>query len=411
MKIYRGYKTELSPNNRQMTALLRHAGSARWAYNWGLARKIKDYRETGKSPSAIDLHRDLNVLKRTAIEDGGVPWMYDVSKCSPQEALRNLDRAFRNFFRRCSGGAKKKGFPKFKSRSRGIGSFTLTGAVRVTETHVQLPRIGEIRLKEHGYLPSTPCEDVRILSATVSEKSGRWFVSLKVEQDIGDPVVMDEHVIGVDVGIKSLAVTSDGAVFENPRALKQAGSRLRQLQKAVSRKVKGSANRKKSTAKLARQHYRVSCIRSDSIHKATSAITKLASVIVVESLNVAGMLRNRHLSKALSDASLSEFHRQIDYKSQWRGVRVVRADKWYPSSKTCSSCGTVKTKLSLGDREYTCGDCGVVIDRDLNAAINLRNLAGSSPVSACRPGSSGHGKSTTKLLVGQEPNTGVRCPV
>ncbi len=171
MKILRAYKTELDPNNEQKTALLRHAGAARWAFNFGLRRKMESYKVTGKSPAAIDLHRELNVLKKKSIEDGGVPWMYEVSKCAPQEALRNLDRAYANFFRRCKQGAKRKGFPKFKSRKRGIGSFTLTGAIRIAESLVQLPRLGDLRLKEHGYLP---VDGVKILKAVWMWVSRAW---------------------------------------------------------------------------------------------------------------------------------------------------------------------------------------------------------------------------------------------
>ena len=174
MKIIRGFMTELDPNDRQWTSLLQHAGTARFAYNWGLERKIEARKNGEKNPSAMDLHRELNTLKQSEF-----PWMYESSKCAPQEALRNLDRAYTNFFRRCKSKAKgNKGFPRFKSKRNGIGSFRLTGSIYVSETHVKLPMIGAVRLKEHGYLPTS---DVRVLSATVSERAGRWFVSLQVE--------------------------------------------------------------------------------------------------------------------------------------------------------------------------------------------------------------------------------------
>lgn len=386
MKINQAYKVELDPNNVQRTALLRHAGCARWAYNWGLRRKIEEYEVNGKSPGAMSLHRDLNVLKKTAPENGGVPWMYEVSKCAPQEALRDLDRAFQHFFRRCKQGDKRKGFPRFKSRKRGIGGFRLTGTIKVTKDgrHVQLPKLGLLRVKERGYLPGPDRDDVRILSATVTEQAGHWFVSLAVEQEVADPPQEPTgDTVGVDVGIKTLATVSDGRTFDNPKSLRRAEARLRRLQKAVSRKQRGSNNRKKAVEQLRRQHYRVTCIRRDSIHKATSAITKSASVIGIETLNVKGMMQNRRLSKALSDASLSEFLRQIEYKARWRGAIVVKADRFYPSSKTCSGCGEVKADLTLGDRTYECGSCGLEIDRDLNAALNLRALAVSSTVTAC----------------------------
>lgn len=414
MSIFCAYKTELDPTRKQVATFLRHAGAARWAFNWGLQRKCESYKTWTASgrlgrlstPSAIDLHRELVILKKTPLENGGVPWMYEVSKWAPQQALRNLDRAYAEFFRRCKGGSKHKGFPRFKSRKRGIGSFTLADrALRATETHVRLPKLGFIKLKERSYLP-TSC--VKILSATVSEKAGRWFVSLQVEQECELPPAPN-RALGVDVGIKSLAVTSDGEAFANPKALRTAERRIRLAQKSVSRKVKGSANRRKAVHRLARQHYRVSCVRKDAIHKATSAITKRANVIVIESLNVAGMMKNHKLALAISDTGMSEFHRQLRYKAEWRGSTIIEADQFFPSSKRCSACGSVKESLSLAEREYACDLCGLTIDRDLNAAINLKNLAGSSPVSACRPESAGRNrKVAAKLLVGQEPRKDVR---
>jgi putative transposase len=401
VKILRAYKTELDPTCKQVEQLLQHAGCARWAYNWGLRKKIDAYKATGKSPSAIDLHRELNLLKTKLVEDGGVPWMYESSKCAPQEALRNLDSSYKSFFRRCKNGEKKKGFPRFKSRKNGIGSFRLTGAIRASETHVQLPIIGELRLKEHGYLP---VEKVKVLAATVSEQAGRWFVSLQVEQEIADPKPKPHHVVGVDVGIKSLAVTSDGEVFDSPKSLANAQKTLRIRQKAVSRKVKGSQNRRKAVARVARVHRRVANIRIDAIHKMTTSIIKSASSVVIEDLNVSGMLKNHKLARSLSDASLSEIHRQLAYKSKWAGVALHKADRFYPSSKTCSGCGNIR-EVSLSERTYCCDRCGLTMDRDLNAALNLKALAGSSPVSACCPGSAGRSRKTsTKLLVGQEPS-------
>jgi putative transposase len=402
--IFRAYKTELDPTCKQVQQLLRHAGAARWAYNWGLRRKIESYKDTGKSPSAVDLHRELNKLKKKPLDEGGVPWMYESSKCAPQEALRNLDRAYSNFFRRCKIGAKKKGFPKFKSRKKGIGSFRLTGTIHAFESSVWLPSLGEIRLKERGYMPA---DGVRVLAATVSENAGRWFVSLQAEQHALEPGSRPYHIVGVDVGIRHLAVTSDGKVYDNPRALTKTQRTLRVRQKAVSRKIKGSNNRRKAAVRVARVHYRVVCIRRDAIHKMTTAITKLASVVVVEDLNVSGMLSNHRLALALSDASLSEIHRQLAYKSKWYGVTLLKAGRFYPSSKRCSKCGHVKETLSLDERTYHCESkgCGHVMDRDLNASINLKLWPQVAAATACCPGSAGRSReASTKLLVGQEPS-------
>lgn len=404
--IHRSYKVELDPNNVQRTALRKHAGAARWAYNWGLQRKIEEYKETGKSPSAITLHKELNQLKKKDPDMGGVPWMYEVSKCAPHEALRDLDRAFKDFFRRCKKGTKRKGFPRFKSRRTSPLKFRLNGRIRPDEKRIKLPRLDWIRLKEVGYLPTS---GVKILSATLSERAGRWFVSLNCEVAISEPSKRPRtKVVGVDVGIKALAVTSDGRVYENPRALANCLRRLRRAQKALARKQKGSKNREKARQRVAKIHYRVSCIRKDALHKATTDIVRNADVIAVESLNVAGMMRNRKLSRALSDVSLSEFLRQLAYKAEWSGVELVESPRFYPSSKTCSSCGTIKQDLTLKDRIYACSECGMVLDRDLNAAINLKNLAGSSSVTqACgedvRPlGELAHPRAAS---VKQEPNS------
>src|SRR5260221_7288910 len=178
-KILRAYKTELDPNNALRTLLLKHAGARRWAYNWGLQRKMEDYEKTGKSPQAKALHRELNRLKKTDPAEGGVPWMYELSKCAPQEALRDLDLAFMHFFRRVREG-QKPGFPRFKSKKRGIGGFRLHETIRVFQRHIQLPRLGRIRLKERGYLPFHDPQ-VPLLSATVPARAARWFISLPVE--------------------------------------------------------------------------------------------------------------------------------------------------------------------------------------------------------------------------------------
>lgn len=424
MKVRRAYKVELDPNNKQRTEFMRHAGCARKAYNWGLGRKIEAYElrkhdlEAGiptklatKVPTAIDLHKELNLLKKISVEDGGYPWMYESSKSAPQEALRDLDRAFDNFFRRCKANivGVPKGFPKFKSRRRKIGGFRL-GVPSVQNRTIRLPKIGSVRLKESDYLPITGTSGVRALSCSVSERAGRWFVSVPVEQDLAtESDIRHLPVLGVDVGVKNLAVLSDGTVFENPKALARGSLRLARLQRVLSRRVKGSANRRKAKCLVARQHYRISCIRQDALHKCSSAITKRCSTVVIEDLNVVGMLKNHKLAKSVSDASMSELHRQISYKAAWRGVSVVTADRWFPSSKTCSRCGKRKAVLSLETRTYVCESCGLVEYRDLNAACNLRNLAVSSTVSACgeavRPTTKPFGATLQAASVKQEPNT------
>jgi putative transposase len=362
MKIKRAYKTELDPNNVQRTALLKHAGAARFAYNWGLARRMEEYRKTGKSSNAIELHRQLNALKKSSF-----PWMYEVSKCAPQEALRDLDRAFKNFFE------GRAGYPKFRSRKHGIGGFRLTGRITVFRDSIQLPRIGRIRLKEKDYLP---IEGVHILSATVSERAGRWFVSLQVEEEVHIPA---NHgpVVGVDVGVSKLATVSDGTIIENPRTLSRFERKKKRLQRSLSRKVKGSKNWADSKMRLARCEFRIASIRGDAQHKATTRLARTKSVIGVESLNVAGLLKNHCLAKQLADAGLGELFRQLKYKARWYGGMVVEADPFFPSTKRCSNCGTVKGEMPLSERTYKCEICGFEADRDLNAALNLASVAAS----------------------------------
>ena len=378
MKIVRGYKTELDLNDRQRTACAKHAGAARYAYNWGLRRKIDVYEATGKSPTAMDLHRELNALKKTELA-----WMYEVSKCAPQEALRDLDRAFAHFFRRV--GLKQQGklkgpvgFPRFKSRKAGLGSFRLTGSIHVFEDSIQLPRLGRLRLKERGYLPTS---GVRILSATVSERAGRWFVSVQVEEEVPEPRPGRGEPLGVDLGVKTLATCSDRICYENPKALEGAQKKLRRLQRKLARQQKGSRNREKTRRRIACLHYRIANLRRDTLHKATSDIlarTKPDSqrprAVVLEDLNVSGMLCNHHLARAIADVGMHEFGRQVRYKATWSGSEVVVADRWYPSSKRCSACGQIKDQLALSERVYECDCCGLVLDRDLNAARNLAQL-------------------------------------
>ena len=379
MKVLRAFKTELDLNNQQKTACAKHAGAARWAYNWGLSREQEAFEAGLKTPSAIDLHRELNVLKHTEI-----PWMYEVSKTAPQEALRNLDRAFDHFFRRVKlkkqGKLKGKvGFPKFKSKKKGIGSFQVWGAIHVHEKSIQLPRLGVLHLKERGYLP---VEDARILNATVSEKAGRWFVSIQCEIEMPEPVMSEKPVCGVDLGITRLATVSDGMFFENPKALRSNLEKIIRLQRTVSRRMKGSANRKKAVQQLATTHLRVANIRKNSIHQVTSQLAKTKSVVVLEDLNVSGMVRNHHLAQAISDVGFYEFRRQMIYKGQWYGCEIMLADRFFPSSKTCSSCGYKLDKLDLKVREWDCPTCGTHHDRDLNAAYNLKSLARTTASSA-----------------------------
>jgi putative transposase len=345
-----------------------------WAYNWGLARRQAHYKATGKGLNAIALHKELNALKPTEF-----PWMYEVSKCAAQEALRDLDSAYQHFFRRWqlkkAGQYKGKlGFPRFKSKKRGIGSFTLTGHIHVTEDTIQLPRLGVLRLKEHGYLPTS----AHILSATVSERAGRWFVSLQVKEEVPDPEPATGAILGVDVGLKTLATCSDGTVIANPKVYRHRLKRLRRLARRHSRRKKGSKNRHKARLQLAKQHAKMAHTRADALHKATSLLVAKTkppasrpAVIALEHLNVKGLLKNHRLAQSIADASFHEFRRQPTYKALQAGCAIVLADRFYPSTLLCSGCGHKKESLPLSERVYCCEACGLIIDRDLNAARNL----------------------------------------
>jgi putative transposase len=435
MRVQRAYKTELDLNDQQVTACKQHAGAARWAYNWGLQVKQERYNATKTSPTAIDLHREINALKKTQ-----VPWLYQVSKCAPQEALWNLDAAFQQFFRRCAlkkeGKWKGKlGYPNegmlpssawrddqrssqgYRPASRmdegrqpfikkkGLGSFRLTGRVVVSEKAIVLPRLRRLRLKERDYLPTG--DDVQILSATVSEQAGHWYVSLQVEEEQQVPKNTGP-VVGIDLGVKSLATLSDGTVIQNPRHLKRRLKKLKRLQRVVSRRKKGSKNRKKAVRTLARLHRQIKQQRHNTLHQVTTRLAKTKSVLVIEDLHVAGMLKNHHLAQAIGDVGFSEFKRQLLYKASWYGARVLLADRWEPSSKRCSGCGWVDADLTLSDRTFHCEACGLVLDRDLNAAINLKKLADSSPdsLNACGAASSGTRRKPRVQLAAkkQEPN-------
>lgn len=350
--------------------MLRHAGVARWAYNWGLARRQRAYRESGVTLDAMKLHKELNALKKTDF-----PWLYAVSKCAAQEALRDLDRAYLNFWRARRAG-KRCGFPRFKSRKRCARAFRLTGKIHVHHSTIQLPRLGRVRLKEVGYLPT---ERVRVMSATVSERAGRWFVAVWVAEETAIPR-NDGPIVGVDVGVTNWLVTSEGSTYAASSEFARLERRAARANRQLSRACSGSKNRLKLARRVARLNMRAAHIRSDILHKATTELAKTKSVIVIEDLNVAAMLKNRRLARALSARSFGTIRKMLEYKAIWYGSTVVLASRTYPSSKmcSCSGCGYVLDGLALSQRTFQCPRCGCARDRDLNAALNLRNVAVSS---------------------------------
>jgi putative transposase len=364
MIVHQAFRYELAPTSEQRGALARHAGAARWAWNWGLAVRIKAWRRRRETLNAIALHRLLTKLKRTP----RYAWLYEVSKCAPQEALRDLDRAFANFWRGRRDG-RRVGYPRFKKRGRCTERFRLQGRIRLVPDGIVLPKLGLIATKE----ATGKCRG-RILSATCRREADRWYCALNVEVARPDPEPATGPVVGIDRGLTTLAVCSDGTRIQHPRTLARSARMLRRRGRAVTRKQRDSRNRAKAVLALARAHRRVRNQRLDALHKATTMLAKTKSVLVVEDLHVAGLLRNRHLAASIADASWGEFHRQLAYKCVWYGSRLVVADRWYPSSKTCSDCGLVKAELLLSQRMFRCDGCGLVLDRDLNAARNLASL-------------------------------------
>ena len=368
MKVFQAYRYELNPNNVQSNPLLQHAGCARFAYNWGLNVKQQAYQKTKRSPNAIQLHRTLNALKKSKF-----PWMYAVSKCAPQEALRNLDKAYQSFFRRVKSG-EKPGFPKFKKR--GIhDSFRLTGLVNIKDaTHIQIPRIGTVKTKE-----LTIKFKGKILSTTLSREADRWYISLQVEveRDVR-PHRQSGSVIGIDANTKDL-VLFEGEHERRmmlPKPLTRLLKLLERRSKSHSRKTKGSKNRKESAIALSRLHRKIKNIRQDFFHKLSTMLAKTTLAIGVEGLNIKGMIRNPYLSRSIADASWGILFRMLEYKSKWCGSILIEIPQNFPSTKMCHhQCKHGVDEMPLGQRIFTCPKRCVGIDRDLNAAINIRNYA------------------------------------
>ena len=404
MKVTQAYRFALDPTPSQMRALRSHAGAARFAWNWGLARCIERYDAEGRWYSATELHRLWNVEKKA---DPALAWWVENSKCAYQEAFRNLDRALNDFIKSRRGERKGRtlGFPKFKKRGKCRDSFRVTGdRASCSATTVKLTRIGTIRTHESTRKLARRLEagTARILSATVSRTAQRWFISFTVEIERHVPAAHPRpgSAVGLDLGVRTLltGVDNGGQIVSiaGPKALRFSLRRLRRASRGHSRKQPGSANRRSSAARLARIHARVANIRADALHKATSTLAARYQTIITEDLNVAGMIRNRRLARVVSDQGFGTARRMLGYKTRWNGGTLIVADRWFPSSKTCSDCGLVKAKLALSERTYRCRGCGLELDRDINAARNLLDLAasGAERLNACggtvRPGSAGH---------------------
>lgn len=385
--MFEAVKVALDPTPTQERLMLSHAGAARFAYNAALAH-VKAALEAGEKPewSYFSLINWWNANKDTlAVDADGVPWWRENSKEAANSGLRSLASALSNWSKSRKGKRKgpRVGFPKFKSKDRETPRFAYaisglrTGAlIEGDPKALWLPRIGRVHCFENV---AARVDGAKVLSIAISRRAGRWYASLTVERD--DQAVKKipkGGAVGVDLGIKALATLSDGTVIPNPHTLVTDEQRLKRAQKTLSRKAKGSKRRAKARERVARIHARIANRRSDTLHKLTTMLSRTYSDISIEDLNVAGMVKNHRLAKAVSDASFFELRRQLEYKTAKTGARLHVIDRWYPSSKTCSNCGSVKAKLSLTERVYKCEHCGLVIDRDLNAAINIM-VAESAP--------------------------------
>jgi putative transposase len=378
------HRIALDPNDAQATYLSRAAGTARFAYNWALAEWKRQYEEwkadnTLPKPSQAALRRQLNAVKREQF-----PWMLEVTKNAPQMAIIQLGQAFQNFF---AGRARH---PQF--RKKGVHDrFTLTNdQFDIDGSRIRIPNLGWVRLRETLRFAG------KIMSATISRVADRWFVSIAVDtQDNSHlPKAENQGAVGVDLGVKALATLSTGETIPGPKAHMALLGRLQRLSRSLSRKVKGSSNRRKAKAKLAKLHARIAYIRSDALHKLTTDLARRFHTVGIEDLNVRGMVKNRNLARAIADMGFFEFRRQLEYKAAMRGGQVVVADRFYASSKTCSACAHKLDVLPLSVREWKCPACGAIHDRDVNAAENLKNMAVSSTVAACGEEGSGLGRKT-----------------
>lgn len=362
MLVQRAHKIRLNPTPDQVQWLRQATGVSRFAFNWGLAEWQRQY-EAGEQPSALALKKQFNAIKREQF-----PWVYTVTKCASDSGFRNLDKAFKNFFRRCKEGAAKKGYPNWKSRKHKRQSFTLDG----------------IRVKPDGYfvkiekLPTlvNMTEVLRftgkITSATISTDGEHWFISFNVEMEKPEGYVHPQESVGIDLGIKTLAVLSDGVKFENQKLLRSELNKVKRLNRELSRRKKDSGRWKATKLKLARLHRKIANRRLDYIHKMTTEIAKTYRIVGMEDLNVAGMLRNHCLALSIADAGFGEINRQVAYKVNWFNGEFIQIGRWFPSSKLCSVCGAIKQDLTLSDRVYIC-ECGNVKDRDFNASINIEH--------------------------------------
>ena len=362
-------KIRLKPTKVQEAQLWKSVGTARWVYNWTLERQQENYKNGGKFTYDSELRKEITQLKK----QDDYKWLGDVSNDVAKQSVKDACNAYKRFFK----GQSK--LPKFKNRKTSKKSFyNDVTKLKVDNMSIQLAKIGWVKTSEQ--LPM----DIKYLNPRVSYDNKYWYLSVSYEQEFTQPELTDE-VIGIDLGIKTLAVCSNGMEFKNinkTAKVKKIEKRLRRLQRSVSRKYEKNkeesryvktCNIIKIEKKIQLLHRRLSNIRNNHLHQTTNAIVRTKpSKVVMEDLNVKGMMKNRNLAKAIQEQKLHEFKRQIEYKSERLGIEFIQVDRYFPSSKLCSNCGQVKKDLKLSDRTYHC-DCGLSIDRDLNASYNLAN--------------------------------------
>jgi len=378
-------KIQLKPNNKQKTKLFECAGVARWAYNWTLARQQENYKNGGKFIKDNELRKELTLLKKT----DKYKWLNDYSNNITKQAIKDACNAYERFFEEYSN------FPRFKSKKKSKPSFYVdTDKIKFTGTHIKLEKLTTskksnkqqlnwIRLCEHDRVPYG--KDVKYINPRVTYDGLNWWISVGIEYPDNN-VISNNEGIGIDLGVEKLATCSNGIVYKNinkTNKIKKLEKRKKRLQRKVSNKYEkgreGSRYRKtKNIIELEKQlkklNQRLTNIRHNYLHQITADIIKRKpSFITVEDLNVIGMMKNKHLSKAIQEQCFYEFYRQLKYKSEWNNIKFIVADRYFPSSKKCSCCGTYKKDLKLSDREYVCENCSSVLDRDYNASLNLKN--------------------------------------
>ena len=349
------HRVQLDPTFKQTKYFVQACGTARFTWNWALSEWERQHK-TGLKPSGMKLKKQFNQIKYKQF-----PWISTMHRDSHAQPFANLQKAYTSFFK------SKAKYPRFKKKGTHDSFYVANDKMKIKGKRVRLPVIGEIRMREALRFEG------KIIGAVVSRSADRWFVAIQVETDLQKTRTSD-NTVGVDLGLKNAITCSDGEVLDAPKPLKRQLKRLRKLSRWHSRKAKGSKNRAKSASRLAKLHWRISSARNDFLHKASAKLCRENQTIVIEDLAVGNMMRNKRLSRAISDIGWSEFRRQLEYKSRLFGTQIIVADRFYPSSKTCSVCGIVKSKLTLSERVFRCESCGAELDRDINAAINLCTL-------------------------------------